>query len=595
MPGWASGMAIVAMLAASPAFADPTVAPAAEPAEVTAPDVLAEATALAATGDWAGVLARLEAVGTPISPLPEPQREPPREPPIRPPLSSGKPPGAPLLALRMQAHQALGDFPACVADGEALKALGYPGELTTERHANCLRRAGQFAEALVLLDALEVARPSAWTAVERSLTLTGLGEAEAALASLEIALARAPGYIHAVRARPDALWRLSRWTEMADAARAWLAVEPDAAPAHLALGVSLDHLKETARARDSFAQAVAADPTLAAGWNNLGAMHDRLGEDEQAVAAFRQASTAAPEVALYRTNLALALIATGAFAEARATLDAASTLNANPLTLEVARATLTAAEVEATRAANARSLLTTGEGLLAAERWADAAAHFQSLETKSDFSKAEQYAAVQGRALALTGQGRPCQGLTVIRAATALDTPASDARIFAVASACATASGRSGPVGPQLEALRVAMDAADRALARQGEAEPSLATFHQAVTRAAASLEGEGWRGRAAFAGLVGPARAGGLAEREALRRTLYGVLWAASEQARLAAGPEPLVSLHGELRGLAADLPADDRVFLIGVWGALVDTLRTERGTEPGVRRANWAGLKRF
>jgi tetratricopeptide (TPR) repeat protein len=500
-----------------------------------------------------------------------------------------------VLSLRMQAHQALEDFPACITAGEALKALGYPGELSTERHANCLRRAGRFAEALTLLDALEIARPSAWTAVERSLTLTGLGEGEAALAALDTALARTPGYIHALRARPDALWRLARWAEMADAARAWLAVDPDAGQAHLALGVSLDHLKNTAAARDSFARAVSLDPTLAPAWNNLGAMHDRLGEDAEAVEAFRQAASAAPDVALYRTNLALALTATGAFAEARAALEAAAALNAHPLTLETVRATLTAAEAEATRAAAVRAELSAGEELLAAERWAQAMDHFQSLEAKPGFILAERQEAVQGRALALTGQGRPCEGLAVIRAATALDTPASDQRIFRVASLCATVRGRSGPVGPQLEALRIAMDAADRSVARDGPADPTLTGFHQAVSLAAAPLAEDGWRERTTLAALVAPAREGELAAREALRRTLYGVLWGASEAARLAAGPEPLAVLHAEMRGLAADLPADDRVFLIGVWGALVDTLRAERGTEPGVRRANWAGLKRF
>ena len=86
-----------------------------------------------------------------------------------------------------------------------------------------------------------------------------------------------------------------------------LALQPDHAEAHYALGLALHHLRKFDQAIDCYSRAVVHDPRHASAFNNLCDVWCSMGEIEKAIAAGRRAVALAPNVAVHQHNLAEAL------------------------------------------------------------------------------------------------------------------------------------------------------------------------------------------------------------------------------------------------------------------------------------------------
>ena len=124
-----------------------------------------------------------------------------------------------------------------------------------------------------------------------------------------------------------ALHRQGRLREAEAEYRRILAITPDLAEAHNALGIALQQQGKPAEAGDCFRRAVALKPDYAAAHGNLGAALNVLGETAPALAALEQAMLLAPESAEAHYNLACALQESGQLEPAIGLYERAIALN----------------------------------------------------------------------------------------------------------------------------------------------------------------------------------------------------------------------------------------------------------------------------
>lgn len=86
----------------------------------------------------------------------------------------------------------------------------------------------------------------------------------------------------------------ARWKELEAHARAWIAAQPDSAPAEAALGLALTMLQRAAEAEPHLRHAVALDPHYYKGWLRLAMAQYARGEHAAAEASLRRADEIYP-------------------------------------------------------------------------------------------------------------------------------------------------------------------------------------------------------------------------------------------------------------------------------------------------------------
>jgi len=117
-----------------------------------------------------------------------------------------------------------------------------------------------------------------------------------------------------VRQTMQAALEIHQAGKLAEAAALYeqvLALQPDYAEAHYALGNAHYGLGRPDAARQCYERAIAHDPGLYIAHYNLGNIHRQHGRLDQAVDCYRETLAIRPDYAAAQTNLALALIAQG--------------------------------------------------------------------------------------------------------------------------------------------------------------------------------------------------------------------------------------------------------------------------------------------
>ncbi len=168
----------------------------------------------------------------------------------------------------------------------------------------------------------EAARPVPTLALahgKRGTKLLALGRPEEALASLEQALALAPGDAVTNYNRGNVLIALGRRSEAIAAFEQAARSNPRLVPAWYNLGTTLMELRRHEEAVASFDRVLALDPAMAAAHNNRGAALLVLGRPAEAVAALERALRTQPDHPGALENLGGAQMDLGRFEEAMAT------------------------------------------------------------------------------------------------------------------------------------------------------------------------------------------------------------------------------------------------------------------------------------
>lgn len=165
----------------------------------------------------------------------------------------------------------------------------------TLRLALARHQAGQLALAAALYDQVLLLDPGNADALHlKGMALLGSGAPDDALALLERACVQAPQSALIRRNSADAYAALARWEDASAALRAAIALKPDWAEPHAALGMLYARTNRGKDAKAAFARATALDPAFAEAWNNLGVLHLADKEIEPARAAFESALKARP-------------------------------------------------------------------------------------------------------------------------------------------------------------------------------------------------------------------------------------------------------------------------------------------------------------
>jgi tetratricopeptide (TPR) repeat protein len=140
------------------------------------------------------------------------------------------------------------------------------------------------------------------------------GDYASALADADRALALRPAYPEAINNRANALLRLERPLESAEAFRAALRFTPHDPELHLNLGNALEALDQLPAALQSVEQALALQPRLAAAHVNRANLLQRLSRHGEALEAYGQALALDPGNVDANWNRALLLLLLGDFA-----------------------------------------------------------------------------------------------------------------------------------------------------------------------------------------------------------------------------------------------------------------------------------------
>lgn len=176
------------------------------------------------------------------------------------------------------------------AQGLSPAAVEATLKLALARH-----QAGQLALAEALYEQVLLLDPGNADALHlKGMAVLGRGAAEEALALLERACAQAPRSALIRRNSAEAYAALARWEDARAALNAAVALKPDWAEPHAALGVLHARTNRPRDAKAALARATALDPAFAEAWNNLGVLHLADKEIEPARAAFESALKTRP-------------------------------------------------------------------------------------------------------------------------------------------------------------------------------------------------------------------------------------------------------------------------------------------------------------
>lgn len=177
--------------------------------------------------------------------------------------------------------------------------------------AESLQSAGETARARALYEQVVREHPADPASADAFNNLGNIeraaGDADAALAAFDRALALRPAHVGARNGRALALQQLGRVDEAERELEAALAIAPDVATTHSNLGNLLFRRDEVDRARDEYETAVRLDPAHADAHNNLGSAYFRLGDRTRAAAEYREALRLNPKSADAAHNLAVVL------------------------------------------------------------------------------------------------------------------------------------------------------------------------------------------------------------------------------------------------------------------------------------------------
>jgi tetratricopeptide (TPR) repeat protein len=177
-----------------------------------------------------------------------------------------------------------------------------------------------------------------------------LGEREAGLELARAVETRAAGNAQRLLALASFYLGIERPDDAARVAAAAIALQPDAAAAHQALGTAHRYALRLDEAASEFARALELDPKSAAARRVLAELRRATGKPEEAIALYKEQLAAEPQDANARGGLVLALFDAGRREEAERELQSALTGEAKDLPLLVGASYWYAAHGEGARA-----------------------------------------------------------------------------------------------------------------------------------------------------------------------------------------------------------------------------------------------------
>ncbi|MGZ5920063.1 MAG: tetratricopeptide repeat protein, partial [Hyphomicrobium sp.] len=181
---------------------------------------------------------------------------------------------------------------------------------------------GQLALAEALYDQVLLLDPANTDALHlKGMLALAQGSSLEALELTERACALLPRSALFQRSRAEVLGALSRWSDAKATLDTVIALKPDWAEAHAAMGVAHAASGDSASAKASLARATSLDPQLAEAWSNLGVMHLADKETTAAVTAFESALKARPGFVDSLNGLGVAFTEAGRLDDAIAAFD----------------------------------------------------------------------------------------------------------------------------------------------------------------------------------------------------------------------------------------------------------------------------------
>jgi tetratricopeptide (TPR) repeat protein len=174
---------------------------------------------------------------------------------------------------------------------------------------------GRNSEALALIDAAAARKPGWVEALSnRGAILAKLKLPQESLASYDRAIAVNPDQAELHYGRANALRNVGRNDEAVASYDRALALKPDYAHAHHNRANALRDLNRHAEALASYDNAIAADANYAGAWNGRGVCLQHLGHQDEAIASYDRALAIAPQFAEAHHNRGLAYLLKGDFA-----------------------------------------------------------------------------------------------------------------------------------------------------------------------------------------------------------------------------------------------------------------------------------------
>ncbi len=166
----------------------------------------------------------------------------------------------------------------------------------------------------------------AWN--ERSIALTGAGQYDEALASINRAVGIAPEYVAAYNHKATILWYLGQYTEALTANQQALTLDETYARGWFTRGVILRAMGRTEQALTAYEQGLDLNPFSEWAWTNRSVILWQLADYDEALASAERAILLDDESVFAWYNKAAALSGMGAYGEAIAAYDQVLTLDA---------------------------------------------------------------------------------------------------------------------------------------------------------------------------------------------------------------------------------------------------------------------------
>lgn len=540
-----------------------------------------------------------------------------------------------ILEARSRVRGAAKQWAGSLADADALLALDPAHPYALKQRGFVLRELGRYEEAVAALDmALAKTGDAGWIENERGRSLTQLGRTEdaeaaytraltadpqlyfawtnradiklkrgdlaGALADADQALALDPKGVVALERKAEALDKLSRWQDLLPVAEAWIAEEPDRSSAWFRKGRALNGLGRLPEAIAAYEKTVEIAPSDAASWNNLGAIFERRGDVEKSRVALQRAVDLAPTSGIYRVNLAIALKAAKEYDLALAALAEARDLPNRPANFAQVEKELIDAKVKAeedAKQAQRQALYDETDALIKAGDFKGAEAKAKTLERNPLLSSADVLAMKMLRGEAIFQQGkRTCEAYALLAETVALNTSRADQSVAISGWECAILRRKANDISGQINASSLAVDAAIRVLNRTPVTNGDWRKLYDVVNGHFSPLSKGGWKQPATFAAGVAAARTLSTPEAlEGLRRALYTELGTVADTVKATGKPDAVNAMVQTLKGLVADLPADDRAYMKKVWPVILEQFRMTRGSEAALKVIKWNDLKRL
>ncbi len=193
------------------------------------------------------------------------------------------------LLAEAQALAAKGDTAGALARMNALVALDPANATAHFNRGNLLQQARRFEDALAAYDCALALKSNVQIWLNRATALRALDRNADARASFEAALALDPNNIAAHVGRGVILGLEHCHEEALASFDAALALAPNTPVAHHNRGKALYALDRFADAAAAYERALALDPNYASAWNNLGVALEALNRRPESIAAFERA------------------------------------------------------------------------------------------------------------------------------------------------------------------------------------------------------------------------------------------------------------------------------------------------------------------